>query len=109
MSLIWMVFLLNFVVLLVSLLFMAGPGVIATPVHELILRQVSAATSATKNTTHTRCSACRCGLCGSWSACLQRGCCWNYDCYFSAVDVCLNCFGELERKLHCFPDARAFI
>ncbi|KAJ3788734.1 hypothetical protein GGU11DRAFT_810912 [Lentinula aff. detonsa] len=93
-----MVVFLNVVVLLVSLLFMAGPGVIATPVHELVLRQVSAATSATKNTTAissdvipSACtSQCSSDTLSALTSCTSSGCECTNDVY-SGVTGCLEC------------------
>ncbi|GAV99045.1 hypothetical protein LENED_000475 [Lentinula edodes] len=93
-----MVAFINIVLLLLSLLFFAGHGVIATPVHELVLRQVTAATSATKNTTAissdvipSACtSQCSSDTLSALTSCTSSGCECSNDVY-GTVTGCLEC------------------
>ncbi|KAJ4479383.1 hypothetical protein J3R30DRAFT_3477865 [Lentinula aciculospora] len=93
-----MVAFINIVFSLVSLLLLACQGVIATPVHELVLRQVSAATSATKNTTAissdvipSACtSQCSSDTLSALTSCTNSGCSCTNDVY-GTVTSCLEC------------------
>ncbi|KAJ3760000.1 hypothetical protein EV360DRAFT_81582 [Lentinula raphanica] len=88
----------NIVLSFVSLLLMVGHGVIATPVHELVLRQVSAATPSTKNTTSISSSVipsactsqCSSDTLAALTGCTNTGCICQNDTY-SSITGCLQC------------------
>ncbi|KAF5390519.1 hypothetical protein D9757_002595 [Collybiopsis confluens] len=72
---------------------------VATPVHELALRQVTAATSSTKNTTAipssvipSACSSqCDINTLSSLTSCTKDNCQCSTNAVFDSVKACLQC------------------